>query len=448
MKSRILWLILVLFIVSGVSAQDSGLYIDATASLGTISPYVYGANLGQNAIIPLSLMPQAQALELGFARLGGGDSDRRDIQLTSLDVFNYQAREIGAEPLITVRLLGGTPEDAAEAVRYVNIEKEYNIRYWSIGNEPNIFLSTMDTPYTTEDLNREWRAIAEAMLAVDPTILFVGPDITQYVPLSIENDSITYIEGNGGGHPRDSEGRDWLQEFLRANGDLLSVVSLHRYPYPGGTPNGSATVAGLQATVAEWDASIPNLRQIIREAAGRDIPLAITEINSNSNLACGGEAGVDSFFNALWLTDVLGRLIRNQVEIVTVWDIQGVGPRCYGLLTRDGVRPVYYTYMMYTHFGTELLAAESANPDISIYAAQREDGALTLMIVNWATEAQTETLSIEGFSASGDAEVWLFDAAPGAPHNAEQIDSETVNDGTEIMLQAQSVTVYVIPGTN
>ncbi len=38
-----------------------------------------------------------------------------------------------------MRLLDGTPEKAAELVRYTNIEKKYGVVYWSIGNEPNLF---------------------------------------------------------------------------------------------------------------------------------------------------------------------------------------------------------------------------------------------------------------------------------------------------------------------
>ncbi|MDX1991936.1 MAG: hypothetical protein SF029_06090 [bacterium] len=442
---RLLFVILLLMLLGGsVYAQDSagGITVDASESLGTISPYVFGSNLGQNAIIPLSLMPQAQALNLNYVRLGGGDSDRIDLQLRLIDVFVYQAREIGAEPAITVRLYGGTPEAAAEAVRYANIEKDYNIRYWSIGNEPNIFTSTLGLDsYTTEDLNRDWRTIAEAMLEVDPDILLVGPDVTQTIPLSIDGDSIEWLEGSQGGSPRDANGSEWLVEFLRANGDLLDVVSIHRYPYPGGDPIGTATLEGLRAQLPEWDTSIPNLKQLIRDTTGRDIPLAITEFNSNSSPDCGGEASLDSFYNALWVGDVLGRLIEQQVEIATMWDMQGVGTRCFGLLTSSGVRPVYYTYLMYTHFGTELLAADSANPDVSAYAALREDGTLTLLAINWSSDAVTETLTLSGFTLGGDADVYRFDATV----NAELVGTEAISDDGTVTLPPESMTVFVVP---
>jgi alpha-L-arabinofuranosidase len=444
MKKLLVWLGFLLLTTGLTKAQESILRVEASRSLGTISPYVYGANLGQQSVVPPDLMPQAQALGLNYIRYGGGDSDRRDLLETTVDLFIYQVRQIGAEPAITVRLLGGTPEQAADMVRYANIEKNYAVRYWSIGNEPNIYQDTMGVPYTTEDLNRDWRAIAEAMLAVDPDILLVGPDITQYVVLSTEAGNIQYLESADGGHPLDQEGRDWLQEFLRANGDLVDIVSIHRYPYPGAgeLPHSAATIEGLRANSREWDISIPNLRQIIRDSAGRDIPIAVTEVNSNSSQSSGGEASLDSLYNAIWFADVLGRLIRQQVEIVAYWDLQGPINRSWGLLTRTGVRPTYYLYVMYSHFGTELLVSESTDPDVSIYAASRDDGTLTLMVINLGPDERALSLELDGFTPGEAAEVWRFDAE----HNAEQIASEEIGDGATIIVPGQSITLYAVPG--
>mgnify|MGYP001178258002 CR=1 FL=1 len=439
MKRLLLLLILIVVGLQAALAQEDVFRVDASTSLGTISPYVFGANMGHHALIPGALLDEAQALNLNFLRFGGGDSDQQDLRTSTLDIFVLQARAIGTEPLVTVRLLNGTPEAAAEMVRYANVEKGYNIRYWSIGNEPNLFVRVLGAPsYSTEDLVAQWRAIAEAMLAVDPEIMLVGPDITQYVVF--DTDPMTYLEMSSGGHPRDDQGRDWLIEFLRANGDLVDIVSIHRYPFAGGGDRG-ATVEGLPAVSHEWDVAIPNLRQVIREAAGRDIPIAVTEFNSNSSQNIGGEASLDSLANAIWIGDVLGRLIRNQVEYATVWDIQGSPVRGWGLLGTYDVRPAYYSYLMYTHFGTELLASESSDPLVSISAALRDDGALTLMVVNLGRDEATKTLSLSGFVAGGDAEVWQFDAE----HNAEALDAQAISDGTTITVPGLSMTVYVLP---
>jgi hypothetical protein len=445
-KRFALFFAIILLAVGVAVAQDTDiLHVDASESLGTISPYVYGSNMNLYSIIPLSLVDEAQALNLGFMRYGGGDTDRMDMRPSIIDLFVFQMRQIGAEPSMSVRLLGGTPEAAAELVRYSNIEKDYDIRYWSIGNEPNLFVALMgvDT-YTAEDLSREWRAIAEAMLEVDPDIMLIGPDITQYVITNAEDlENLQYLPPNDGGAPLDAQGNDWLREFLITNGDILDYVAIHRYPYPGLSEDGQggATIEGLRQNSAEWDVIIPNLRTVIREWAGHDIPIAVTEINSNSANSIGGEASLDSFYNAIWLGDVLGRMITHNVEIVAYWDMQGGAGRGWGILGSLDVRPTYYTYLMYTHFGTERLASESDDPDVQIYAAEREDGALTLLVINLGPDEQTKTLSLAGFADSAEAEVWLFDAG----HSAEQVDSIQISDGAEITIPGQSMTMYVIP---
>ena len=444
MRRLFLLLVLLLCGVQIAAAQDGAdLQVDASASRGPISPYVYGSNMNLYSIIPQSLMDEAQMMGINFMRFGGGDTDRMDMRTTIMDLFVLQMRQLGAEPLWSVRLLDGTPEAAAEWVRYANIEKGYNIRYWSIGNEPNLFVALMGAEtYTVDDLSTQWRAIAEAMLEVDPTIQFVGPDITQYVPLSIDGNNITFDLRSG--TPLDAEGNDWLIPFLEANGDLLAYVGLHRYPWPGNGGGDGATVDGLRTQPQEWDVVIPNLRTIIRNAAGRDIPIAIAEINSNSANSVGGPASLDSHFNAIWLADTLGRMINNQVEMVTYWDMQGGAGRGWGLLSSYNVRPTGYTYMMYARFGTELLAAQSNDPLVTVYAAQRDDGAVTVMVVNLGDDEATKTISVSGFAAGAEAEVWRFDQDT----DAEQIESVAFSDGMSVTVPGQSLTLYVIPPAN
>ena len=395
----------------------AGLVVDASQSLGEISPYVLGSNYTPWTSIPFDLIPAAQALGINYLRLGGGFSDERDLYPDFIDMFIVVARMIDAEPAITVRLLHSTPEQSAESVRYTNIERGYGVRYWSIGNEPSLFQTMFRTDYTTEDYNREWRAHAEAMKAVDPDIVLIGPDVHQY-------------PGVPGMNPQDVEGRDWVEEFLKANGDLVDIVAVHRYPFPRSQANPVITIDDLRGNTREWDANIiPGLRAVIRETTGRDLPVAVTEVNSSWANNIGGEATLDSHYNAIWYADVLGRLIREQVSIAVYFDLQRRNEN-FGIIGGSGVRPVYYTFMIYQQFGSELLAASSDDADVSVFAALRDDGALTLIFVNLGLEPATLPLTISGYDGVDEADVWLFDPV-------------AVTD--EITLAGQSVTLRVIP---
>ena len=88
---------------------------------------------------------------------------------------------MGAEPYIHVRLPGGTPEQAVASIRYANEEKGYDIRYWSIGNEPSIYQNRDDCKeWDMAYFNQKWREFAQAMKAADPSIALIGPELHQW----------------------------------------------------------------------------------------------------------------------------------------------------------------------------------------------------------------------------------------------------------------------------
>ncbi len=416
-----------IFSVTLITAQDAdeetALHVDASEVLGEVSPYVLGANYGAYASLPSTQFETAKESGVHFIRFPGGaayDEDGRDVTAFDIDMFMIVCNTIGCEPSIQVRLYGGTPEKAVALLTYANIEKEYNVRYWFIGNEPNLY----PVEYTVEDLNTEWRAIAEALLEVDPDITLIGPDLSQY-------------PGSAEANPKDANGKDWMDEFLKANGDLVDIVSVHRYPFPQN--NQPTSIDDLRANSAEWDTIIPFLRERVNTITGEDKPVAITEINSHWNNTIGGEASSDSFYHAIWFADVLGRMIRNQVHIVTYFEFYSTPDRAFGIIDRYEVRPTYYTYQLYTQFGHQLVEASSDDPLVSIYAALNDDGDLTLMVVNLGDDEVTRPLNLAGFTPGGDADVWRFDA----DHNAEQIDAEAIGDS--ITVPGQSITLYIIP---
>lgn len=401
-------------------------YIHPDIAMGKISPLVYGVNHGPWAIITEKTLPLAQEAGITMIRFPGGNwGDENDLMPHHIDQFKMLAEQMGSQVSINVRLFNGTPEKAAALVRYANIEQGYDIKYWGIGNEPSLFATARGVPdYGVEQFNTEWRAIAEAMKAVDPSILLIGPELHQF---SSDKSST----------PKDPSGLDWMSEFLRVNGDLVDVVSIHRYPFPQGRGGRAATIEELSTASTEWDLIIPYLRSLILEITGRNIPIAITEINSHWSSAMGGEASPDSFYNAIWWADVLSRLIFNKVEIVNYFTLQSkasIGG--YGLFTRTDPRPTYYVYQMYQKFGENLVFAGCDDAQIGIYAALDQDGALTVMLINLGEDDITRPLVIEGKERTL-AEVWRFDK----DHLADKLDTRDFDNLEKILIPGQSVTL-------
>jgi hypothetical protein len=401
------------------------LYVDTDIRLGQISPYLYGTNYGPAQSIPLKMMPHA--LEAGFTVFrfpGGAWTDRGNLSPLQIDQFIEFCRQFNAMPTISVALKNGSPEMAAQLVRYANLEQRYHIEYWSIGNEPTLYERDTGEPYDTVRFNQEWRAIALAMKAVDPTIKLMGPELHQW-GTSAESTL------------RDSSGRDWMVEFLKENGDLVDVITVHRYPlwkpYAG-----AVSPSDLRENTKEWEDLVIYLRQLIHEHTGRDLPIAFTEVNSDPRSVMMGEATPDTLYNAIWYADVLGKLGQQNVFMVNQW-VVSQPTTGLGLFMKSTIRPTLYTFFLYKHFGNERVYASSDFEYVNIYAARREDGALSVIIINLNDEQKNLPLSIDGMRFES-AEVWRLDEA----HQAEQIDSVAIGQYTDLTLPAWSATLYIL----
>ncbi len=419
-------------------APDPGtIHVDAGQTFGPVSPWVYGSNFDPGMVVPVALLDAAGPdTGLRFMRFPGGSyGDLNTISPKQYDDFIELCRTLNAEPHLHVRYLDRTPADAAETVRYINIEQGYGVRYWAIGNEAPFFY--LDE--TADHYAAAWRNFAEAMLAVDPAIVLVGPDFSQFGPAAL---ALTRSDV--------AEAREWTRVFLEANGDLLGLVTFHRYPFPLRAGLEGPTIAGLRPIAAEFDATIPELRAMIRETTGRDIPIGLTEVNSDSNKSIAGEATPDSPFAAVWLADVIGRFIRHGEPVVAQYAFQMRDSRGgWGLLERTRLRPQYYVYQLYRRFGQEQVYAATDASDVMVVAARRDDGALTLLAVNLGDEAMERPLRLVGHGG-GAAEVHRIDETnlvelPAVPDGREVMPSQMLGDGATITLPPRSATLFVWP---
>jgi len=408
------------------------LYVDPSVSLGPISPLIYGSNYGPWLTVSFEMLPAAYDSGVTILRFPAGSwGDQNNVRTYQIDQFMDFTHKVGAIAFFHVRLLDGTPEQAAEMVRFTNIERNYNVQYWAIGNEPTLYNDAVKNRGKTYDIdrfNKEWRTFAEAMKKVDPTIKLVGAEINQFSYDTTSGATTNFSEWD----------EQWFVDFLKANGDLVDIVSFHRYPFPRSNRSGPPTKDELRQNAREWDQIIIHARELIHQYTGRDLPIAITEFNSAYDQSVGGEATPDSHYNAIWLADVLGRMIKNGVFMANEWALAAKGGAGgLGLIGQYDVYPAYYTYQLFRRFGTELIYSSSDDPDVSIYAARREDGALTVIVVNLALEEKTKAIRIEK-QAQIHAETWLFDL----DHKAENAGALELSDS--ITIPPESVTLYII----
>jgi len=96
---------------------------------------------------------------------------------TGFDSFMGTVQAVGAQAILIANYGSGTPQEAADWVRYANITRGYHDQYWEIGNEiygNGYYGSAWETDDHASKSPATYASnvlqYASAMKAVDPTI--------------------------------------------------------------------------------------------------------------------------------------------------------------------------------------------------------------------------------------------------------------------------------------
>ena len=121
------------------TAPSGELVVDTAVTRGVISPSVYGANYGPWSGVPASSLEDLQQSGITLLRFPGGnwgdDDFVRPNQVDMLKLFVDMLDD--AELVVSTNLREGTPEQAVELMQMFK-DKGLPVKYWSIGNEPNL----------------------------------------------------------------------------------------------------------------------------------------------------------------------------------------------------------------------------------------------------------------------------------------------------------------------
>ena len=324
------------------------------------------------------------ALKPTMIRVGGYNNDANipdPFNDAEFDRMMAYARAIGAEPIVQVPLLQDTqgripsPSTAAAMVSYANVAHDYKVRYFSVGNEPDLYAmqglpSNPALParpsYSPADYCAAARDFVPAMKAVDPTIKILGPDLSyQY----------------------QANGPNWLSPILSGCGDLFDIVAIHRYPFSAP----QATLAGASADVNTFRSVIASVRNLMQAAGQGSKPLAITEMNIAYDATPAGTSPTGApgtVASGLWLADAVGTSLDLNLWTTAAWDISDPDQYSLGMIglpPAHALRPEYYAYALYAdHYGPSLVDVTTAPSGVNAYASRNASGNATEIIaVNW-----------------------------------------------------------------
>jgi len=274
-------------------------------------------------------------------------------------------------------------ETAREWVRYANVTKGYNVKYWEIGNES--YADTYNGSATAWDYARDLIEFSSVMKAVDPSI---------------------QIGANG-------HEWGWWQTVLSSASGAIDFLAVHEYPaYGWGAYSyyqSNAVDLRGEVRVAE-DA----LDTYAAPADRARIRIAATEINSMD--WTGEWPHANTLGHAIVLFDIIGELLQEpRVEFSQVWTTRWIGndtapsPVVFDALDRDNqLQATGRASAIWSQFLKEQLVATTSTPAVKAYSSYSPStGRLSVFLINKG-EARTVTLGITNFSAAFSASKWVF----------------------------------------
>lgn len=290
-------------------------------------------------------------------------------------------RAKGMEPLIQVPYWDNryTPAQAAEIVHYINVVKGRHVKYWIIGNEPNLSYS-----YTTSaQVAAYLKPFSSAMKNADPSILIVGPETASFKKAIL--DGLTTPGG-----PDDITGKDAAGRYY------VDVISFHTYPMQDGTSTRAQAIPKLTASGSFQDnlAYLKGRIDACNAAHNRTgtaaVKMSVTETNVNYNNSAADNlygVGANSFFGGQFVCEIYGIGMRAGVDFINLWSVMEGGSSVInngGYL--DGVtgdkKPLYYHFqMMAQNFKGNSINCTDNQANVKSFACKNGQET-TVMIMN------------------------------------------------------------------
>lgn len=300
-------------------------------------------------------------------------SERPDKKWTfGVDEFLTFCKEIDAEPLMQVSYYTGTPQDAADLVKYLNWPesskdpwvqkriraghpKPYGVKYFEYGNETDMRGTVPD-----EYANKFNQAV-KLMKKADPTI-----------NVSAHLASLSLVPS----HP-------WNRTVIEKTRDTADFFVIHFYISGRGTDD-DVSLRACMAAGEQIEQTLQEYNDIIKKIAGKPIPLAITEYNSSDVPEGAGKTHRFSLAAGLFNADLMRMYLKpeNNIAFANYWQyLHGYwgivsGPRT-ATDKQDWKRwaPFYCLRLWGEHFGDKLVDVSVDSPTLKFEGAGQTESA-------------------------------------------------------------------------
>jgi hypothetical protein len=158
----------------------------------------------------------------------------------------------------------------------------------------------------------------------------------------------------------------------------------------------------------EWNYILPDLRAQIQKTLGRDVPIAITEMNTNPDRA-GSQAQIAPAYGSLWLADTMGTLMNEQITYAAFYSASSSIQNPPSLFALDGSQTsMGRVFELFTHLQDHVVPLAIQDDPLAVFATTSKDHkTLSLMFVNktpLTQHAQVNPSTLQLYSGAWPAE--------------------------------------------
>ncbi|MFC1499237.1 polysaccharide deacetylase family protein, partial [Verrucomicrobiota bacterium] len=252
--------------------------------------------------------------------------------------------------------------------------KPAGLKYIEVGNEIDLYLnryaaskgiSISGIERIRDYYSPVFREYAEAVHAVDPSVLLLGPTTTK-TGMAL-----------------------YMNHFMKHNGDVVDLLTTHRYwDEPGAFRH---DISAMRESLFRHGVDTDLRRK-------DQIQIGYTEFNTDKNIM------EDSWEKAIWLAEVMNYFIEGGLDLATVWHIKMGNERAFFRVNSSGsYAPLtpYYTMLFYRNHinftqSPRVVRVNHLSRNLNICAVGQDD-ALTVFVVNPSTNTAEEiTLDVIG----------------------------------------------------
>ena len=345
----------------------------------------------------------------------------RTLRADTIDDYIAFCREVGAEPLIELPSLSYST--AMDIVRYCNVEHNYNVKFFEMGNKPELATYHFFKTYLPE-----WDKFKEGIRSYDPKAQLLGPScINPYV--------------------------QWPIYLLQNRTSNVEWISFQYFPCIGNETDPEKTTFPTIDNLLRYSSKdrlgihdvdiFMNDYHVNLEKYSPNTKIAVTELSALSlKPKEESEGGIHNLSNsmayAVWVADMVPRLAERGVTLICQWMLQSFDLQRYSLINGSMFpHPAYYTYLIFARWWGDILvdAISDLDSELSVHATldSTNSSRMWVLLINRDTSPKAAHVSIKNFNAFSSGEMYSLTAPEpasviDASINGVQLDIWNLND--------------------